>query len=365
VQQALHRRAIEYLRLARENTMKLGRVDSRLEVVCMDTMKRRSFRAKDFICIESLKNLISTYPLIVPFDDKVARNGKTFTELLKSIPQFITLTLNELFNQYEGKGGFISVWKAYQYEVANEVFWKGRPNAALDNTYAINLGPGGAFPSRSLTWQRGFLALEDSTVCALNDRSLPPLFYWHLSEKEKNRIRRIVNFSDFIGQSNRIAGMRAILILLQDILHDPSRNAECDVSLLADLRGRKIPTWAKLVGSINIELSCERLMKKHAYKTPYVFGRVLEMLEENSVDIKEALIAGFQKLKLFHFPDMRTFDSNRNPRMYWGWKSHFKSNRWCKSLCVHTRQSKAVDNRCDLVPGGQTVGIQIKIYRVY
>jgi hypothetical protein len=48
------------------------------------------------------------------------------------------------------------------------------------------------------------------------------------------------------------------------------------------------------------------------------------MLAENSVDIKEALMAGFQKLKLFHFPDMRTFDSNWDPRMYWSGKAILK-----------------------------------------
>lgn len=73
----------EYLREASENTMKLGRINIRLEVVCMDFMRTGYYRADDFICIESLKNLISRYPLIVPFDDRVQRKGKTFTELLK------------------------------------------------------------------------------------------------------------------------------------------------------------------------------------------------------------------------------------------------------------------------------------------
>lgn len=138
--------------------MKLGRINIRLEVVCMDFMRTGYYRADDFICIESLKNLISRYPLIVPFDYRVQRKGKTITELLKSIPQHITLTLNEQFNQYEQKGGF------------------RKPNAGMDNTYAINLGIGCTFPNRSLTWERGFLALEDSTSCALNDMSLQPLF---------------------------------------------------------------------------------------------------------------------------------------------------------------------------------------------
>lgn len=306
--------------------MKLGRINIRLEVVCMDFMRTGYYRADDFICIESLKNLISRYPLIVPFDDRVQRKGKTITELLKSIPQHITLTLNELFNQYEQKGGFLSVWKTYQYEVANEVFWRGKPNAGMDNTYAINLGIGGTFPNRSLTWERVFLALEDSTSCALNDMSLQPLFFWHLTELTKSRICRIFNFSDFIGQSNKITGTRAILILLQDVLHDPSRKAECDISLLADLRGRKMPTWGILVGSINVDCLCERIMKKDAYKTPYVFGRVLEMLKEYNIDMKEVLTAGFRHLKLVYFPDMRTVDNNRNSRMHWSGKAVLKLN---------------------------------------
>lgn len=94
--------------------------------------------------------------------------------------------------------------------------------------------------------------------------SLQPLFFWHLTESSKSRICRILIFSDFIGQSNKITGTRAILILLQDVLHDPSRKAECDISLLADLRGRKMPTWGILVGSINVDCLCERIMKKDA-----------------------------------------------------------------------------------------------------
>lgn len=147
-----------------------------------------------------------------------------------------------------------------------------------------------------------------------------------MTESSKSRICRIFNFSDFIGQSNKITGTRAILILLQDVLHDPSRKAESDISLLADLRGRKMPTWGILVGSINVDCLCERIMKKDAYKTPYVFGRVLEMLKEYNIDMKEVLTAGFRHLKLVYFPDMRTVDNNRNSRMHWSGKPVLKLN---------------------------------------
>lgn len=131
--------------------------------------------------------------------------------------------------------------------------------------------------------------------------------------------------------------MRAILILLQDILHDPRRSAECDISLLADLKRKELPAWAKLVGSINMDCLCEKIMKQHTYKNPYVFGRVLEMLDENNIEIKEVLLAGFHQLKLVYFPDLRTFDNNRNPRMHWPGRGVLK-------LIVKARPSTSIED---------------------
>lgn len=318
VQQALETRAKEYISLAFENTLKLNRVGARLEVVCISGFNRSSIQATDFLCIENIKNIIARYPLIVPFNECCSQTNCKFIDTLRSIPQHICYTLNNLFDRYNRKGGFLSVWKAYQYEAANEIFWKGRPNAAVDNTFNINLGPGGSFPSRCATWRRGLLALEDTTVCALDDKSLPPLFFWSISDIDRNRIRRICNFIEFIGGGEKVTGSRAILILLQDILHDPQNRPRCGRSLLSDLKSRTAPVWGRLTGTISLDILCDRISKKEAYKHPYVFGRVLEMLEnEYNPNVKRVLKAGFLEQKLLYFPDLRTFDQNRHSRIYW------------------------------------------------
>lgn len=76
-------------------------------------------------------------------------------------------------------------------------------------------------------------------------------------------------------------------------MYDLSRKVECDILLFVDLRGRKMFIWGIFVGFINVDCLCERIMKKYVYKIFYVFGRVLEMLEENNIDMKEVLIVGF------------------------------------------------------------------------
>lgn len=42
----------------------------------------------------------------------------------------------------------------------------------MDNIYVINLGIGGIFLNCLLIWERGFLVLEDSIFCVLNDMFL-------------------------------------------------------------------------------------------------------------------------------------------------------------------------------------------------
>lgn len=69
----------------------------------------------------------------------------------------------------------------------------------MDNIYVINLGIGGIFLNCLLIWERGFLVLEDSIFCVLNDMFLLFFFFWYLIELSKSRICRIFNFFDFIG----------------------------------------------------------------------------------------------------------------------------------------------------------------------
>ncbi|CAG2198333.1 unnamed protein product [Mytilus edulis] len=80
---------------------------------------------------------------------------------------------------------------------------------------------------------------------------------------------------------------------------------------------RDLPDWGKFTGSITLDTLCDRIGNKKFYRSPYVFGRVLELLEQWNIDIKEVLKAGLTHQKLIFFPDLRTYDSNRNPSIHW------------------------------------------------
>lgn len=101
----------------------------------------------------------------------------------------------------------------------------------VDNIFPTNHGPGVFFLDRSLTCENGFLCLEYNDVCAVNDRSSPPLIFVKLTRTEEDRIRRIFNFSGVLNSGDIVIGKRAVLILVQDLITDPYRIADCGHSL--------------------------------------------------------------------------------------------------------------------------------------
>lgn len=331
VLRSLERKSKEYLSLCKENLLKLSRINARVEIVCIGESSSNEFKASDYINLEILRGLIAKYPLLVPFADGFNYERYKFIDILRSIPEHIHDTLSKLFDKYNGRGGFFPVWQTYQYEVANELFWKGRPNAYIDNTYAINLGPGGSEPSRCITWERGFMCLEDSMICALNDRSTPPLIFTKLSEIDKNRISRIFTFVDVINGSHNVVGKRAALILLQDIQADPSRIAKCDRSFISDLKINEVPFWGRMTGVITLEHLCLKLCKQNLYRKPYVFGRVLQLITEQGLNACDILCAGFKQLGIQYFPDIRCIDSSRNQRINWPGVGVLKIVNTCKT----------------------------------
>ena len=70
------------------------------------------------------------------------------------------------------------VWQAYQDELALEKIFYGRPYHRRNATYAVNLGPGTAWPGRSATDTLEFIALEQWHACQGDDMDLPPLQIW-------------------------------------------------------------------------------------------------------------------------------------------------------------------------------------------
>lgn len=316
VQSALRNRANAYISNIEENTLKLDIVKARLEIVSI-AQKVPEICCADYLSHSNVSNLLHKYPLIVPFTECLESTEYTFTGLLKTIPRYLHDTLHDLFLNHEGKGGFFPVWQAYQYEVANEQFWNGHPNSVLDNTFAVNLGPGGNTPSRCRTWEKGFLCLEDCTVCALDERSIPPMVFWKLTERDKTNIKKILTFSDVLNGGYNVVGVRAVMLLLQDLISDPQRTAKCGRSLLSDLKKANAPAWGNIHRSIKLEDLCRQLSRKGQYKQPYVFWRAIEMMETNGLETYQALHAGIIQLRLKLFPDVRFSDRSKHGKFHW------------------------------------------------
>lgn len=316
IQKSLEKKATEYLNAIDENVLKLGRSNARLEIVC-ETNKENLICAENYISKCSLSTLLTKYPIIVPIVQDIYRDNFCFTKYIQAIGKYLLDSLRDLYSKYCKSGGFFNVWKCYQYELACEILFKGRPNSAADNNFGINLGPGGCFPSRCLTWERGFLCLEDPTSCAFDERSIPPLTFWALSESQKQSIKRIINFSGVMDGGMIAVGIRSVILLIGDLQADPKRTAKCGFSLFADLRTHDLPNWAFLSGQITVKNLCERLCRKKIYKPPFVFWRAMEFIETLQMNPLEVLEAGFMNLKLTFFPNVRFTDKANNSKLHW------------------------------------------------
>lgn len=346
----------------KENIFKLGRIYARFELVCVaETQNSQFLCAQQFINVEHLTYLLERYPLIVPFCNRTNLSSrKTFIDLIRSIPQHVVNVLENLNNNFSSKGGLLNVWKAYQYELAAEIFWKGRPHSFIDNVYGNNLGPGGALPERSKTWSKGFLCLEDCLSCALGESSIPPLTFHKLGKLEEEKIRRIFSLSDFLNGSDKVLGVRCLLILLNDILNDPRRQADCDRSFISDLKQKSCPTWGNLTGEIGIRTLCERLCVTERYTHPYVFGRAIQLISECGRDPTAILEIGIYELKLNYFPDVRFVDASRNKKISWCSKGVLKVFKKADSNTMENSAKELPDLTRDIIIYMEEQGLVFK-----
>lgn len=316
IQKALENRASEYLTSIQENILKLGISNARLEIVC-ETKKENMLCAERYISKSALSVLLTKHPIIVPIINDLYKENFSFTKSIRMLGTYLLESLRDLYVKNCKMGGFLNVWKCYQYELACEILFKGRPNSAADNNFGINLGPGGCFPSRCSTWEQGFLCLDDATACAFDECSLPPLTFWALSECQKQSIKKIVNFSGVMDGGIIAIGIRSVILLIHDLQTDPSRIAKCDRSLLSDLRTQDLPCWAVLAGQITVHNLCGRLCRKKIYKPPFVFWRAIEFIEMLQMKPVDVLEIGFNHFKLNYFPDVRFTDRANNSKMHW------------------------------------------------
>lgn len=184
------------------------------------------------------------------------------------------------------------------------MFWRGKLSSYTDSILSRNLGPGNGQRDRSLSFQFGFICLECSTECALDERSPPPLHHWTNSKLQAERIKRLFLFGDFLFCNDTILGTRAVLLLIEDIKHNREENDSIP-SLTHDLRQETVPPWSSCIVSISAEQLCNDLSKRDLFQFPFTFGRALELMNGEGKDIANVLLAGLNHLHINYFPCYR------------------------------------------------------------
>ena len=303
----LKRNCDEYLSVMLENKTKLiGIVGSRLEVVVRLPEIRNTLTGKDLLSEHQIERLIQNFPMFVPFKKEVtiSNHPVSVISLLQDVGTHLHDKLKELVLSYECMGALVPTWEAYQIELANEIFWYGRPNSWSDNNIAQNLGPGNGRENRSLTFFSGFLQLSNPTSCIATEKSPPPIKNWVRNEVQEARIKRLFSFSDFLLTNDTVLGTRLLLILFEDlkVIRSELNFAR---SLLADMRAVEPHQSYTVMGALTAEQLAVDLSQNHIFKYPYVFGRALGMIQKKNRDPKSVIRHGIQNLRLLYFPCYR------------------------------------------------------------
>lgn len=303
----LDRLAEEYMSVCHENGLKLEEcIPVRLEqVVALDEIPEK-INPNDYFHEDRVRALMETHPLVVPFKERIlySRLELSFLSVLKDIAEHIFLKLKSLKETYQGLGKMLPSWEAYQYELCNEIFWRGKLNCKSDSILARNLGPGDGRNNRALTCLSGFMCLDSCTECALEENIPPPLHHWTLKETQKERICRLFSFGDFLSCNDPVLGSRTLLLLIEEMKCCRDENSVIP-TLLADLRKVSKPSWSTCVMSVTAEHLCDDLSKVEVFKYPMTFGRALHMIKNEERDVKAILLAGLCELHLNFFPSYR------------------------------------------------------------
>lgn len=303
----LFRQSEEYISVCLENLKKLGEAMSiRLEIVVSLDEIPSDIDACDILSIGNVEKLMETYPMIIPFQGALTLGGLrlNFISLIKRTAEHIYTKLQTLRDEFRGSGKLIPTWEAYQYEICNELFWRGKLNSYTDSILSRNLGPGNGQRDRSLSFQFGFMCLECSTECALDERSPPPLHHWTNSKLQTERIKRLFSFGDFLSCNDTILGTRAVLLLIEDIKNNREEKDSIP-SLTHDLRQETVPSWASCIVSISAEQLCNDLSRRDLFPFPFTFGRALELMRGEGRNIGNILLAGLNHLHMNYFPYYR------------------------------------------------------------
>jgi hypothetical protein len=305
--------ALTYLSETENNFNNLAMCRSRLEIVVVLPDVQTSIDPSTLMIINNVHQLLQKHALLAPF------LHRHFTNTLRSIGQYLVSDLKSQLISSKGTSNSLAVWQAYQDEIAIEKLLWGRPLCFKSQQFAINLGPGVAYPSRSTTDAMGFLCLEESTACCVDEFTTPPLTVYSGSICVQNQLKKLFGFHDILRGSAVTVGRAVVTILLRDMFD--IGHVFCPFAeFFGRLKASTHEGIRQVVGGITRKQLVELLLSAKKVKYPMVGACVFAMLRNNDVDIAETLDAGIRDLQLGYFPAVRLHDQQRHPCLYWHWR---------------------------------------------
>ena len=311
---AFARDATKYISTLDSNFALMDKTTCRIEYVCESAELTNTIVAQDCLSLERLRILLASQPLLVPLPIGTSM-------VIKEVGLELTKTLNTLLQSNSGTGNIEAIWKSFQIELATEKLLWGYPLCFRSHIYSVNLGPGKLGPSRSLTDDLGFLALERWTSCMHTDDSIPPCQIWTASPAIADKIRRTVGIHDILKSSPSVLGRRLLHVLIRDLYEaskvgtfvryeDFQRDLYCDR-----------PSFLR----VNSVLTCHQLAillsRRRRIPTSMAFGSLLELLKSAEHELSVLLEAGIEEIGLKYFPAFQNFDNHGNAVLNWNYQA--------------------------------------------
>lgn len=169
-----------------------------------------------------------------------------------------------------------------------------------DFMYSVNLGVGLGYPTRCLTDQKGFLCLEESSPCCVDENTMPPLSIYANNLTVQGQITRVFGLYNFVDSNSVVAGRRVVMCLLKD-LHDTGKvflRFEIFLLLLKRSSGNEN---VKIIGGIGIRNLDEILAQSRMVKWPMVFSTVKGLFKNDAEKIAKICVERVSCLRTWLF----------------------------------------------------------------
>ncbi|KAL1268905.1 hypothetical protein QQF64_031194 [Cirrhinus molitorella] len=194
--------------------------------------------ACDFFTPRAIHHLLQETPTLLLFRNN--RHGLGLRHIIQPVTTHLTDTLYTLLAECRGLGGVNHRWMAFQYELALEEMFYGKPYSPQSVQFAVSLGTNSKNPN-SLTKCRGFLGLSPVGSARVGEDP-PPIETWISDPLQRMRVRRIFPLTDALDACPAIIAQALINVLLCN-LHE--RNDRIPVE---SYKQSAPPLMSKLVG---------------------------------------------------------------------------------------------------------------------